>query len=116
MRLRTRKQYLRMGNHTVKFTGCWIIADIRVTNGSFSRLGITVTKRYGQSVQRNRFKRLVREAFRLSYSRLSPAIDIVVRPRTYALKASMRDIQKELLHFIEQVHGIKDNPKHDLSP
>lgn len=107
MRLRTRKQYQRMGTHTVKFTGRWIIVDIRITQGPFSRLGITVTKRFGHSVLRNRFKRIVREAFRLSCSRLIPNFDIVVRPRTQALQAAMQDIQQELLYFIERASKIK---------
>lgn len=111
MRLRTRKQYQRMGNHTVKFTGRWIIVDIRVTNGPFSRLGITVTKRFGHSVLRNRFKRIVREAFRLSCSRFTPKFDLVVRPRTQALKGAMQDIQKELLYFIERASHLKDDQK-----
>ena len=59
MRLRSRKQYQRMGWSAIKYTGRWILADIRVTNATYSRLGITVTKRFGQAIQRNRFKRIV---------------------------------------------------------
>ena len=102
MRLRSRKQYQRMGYNAAKFIGQWILVDIRVTSGLFSRLGITATKRFGQAVQRNRFKRLVREAFRLACPHLTPTFDVVVRPRTQALHAGMHDIQLELLHFIEQ--------------
>lgn len=101
MRLRSRKQYQRMGWNAIKYTGRWILADIRVTNATYSRLGITVTKRFGQAVQRNRFKRIVREAFRLSCSHLIPTFDVVVRPRSQALRAKRDDIQRELLEFIE---------------
>lgn len=101
MRLRTRKHYQRMGTHAKKFTGQWILIEIRMNNGPLSRLGITAAKRYGQAFERNRFKRLVREAFRLSISSLTPTFDIVVRPRTQALKAKMQDIQQELLHLIK---------------
>lgn len=101
MRLRLRRDYQRMGRHATKFTGRWILADIRLTNGPSSRLGITVTKRFGEAYQRNRFKRIVREAFRLSCTRLTPAFDIVIRPRTQALCAKKDDIQQELLNFIE---------------
>jgi len=103
MRLRTRQQYQRMAQKTLKFIGQWILADIRLTPTTSSRLGITVTKRYGPAHRRNRFKRLVREAFRLSYPHFKVNFDIVVRPRTQALHAKMPDIQQELLLFIEGV-------------
>ena len=45
-----------------------------------ARLGLTVSRRVGNAVARNRWKRLLREAFRLSRQRL-PALDLVVSPR-----------------------------------
>lgn len=104
MRLRTRQQYQRMSQKAFKFTGQWILVDVRLTQGPFSRLGITATKRYGDAHQRNRFKRLARESFRLSYSEFKQPFDVVIRPRSRALTATMRDIQQELLFFVEKAY------------
>ena len=41
-----------------------------------SRLGVTVTKKVGQAVERNRIKRIVREFFRINRYRLSGRWDI----------------------------------------
>lgn len=65
-----------------------------------TRLGITVTKRYGKSHERNRFKRMVREAYRLSYRELPVGLDLIVKPRAYAKKASSCVIQKELIQLL----------------
>ncbi|XZE45476.1 ribonuclease P protein component [Pirellulaceae bacterium SH467] len=44
------------------------------------RLGISVSKRVGNSPVRNRWKRLIREAFRKQRSQLPP-LDFVIRPK-----------------------------------
>ncbi len=63
------------------------------------RFGITASKRYGNSPERNRFKRLVREAIRLSWDILPQDIEVNVIPRSYAKNAKMEDIQKEILEL-----------------
>ena len=45
------------------------------------RLGLSVSRRIGTAVIRNRWKRLLREAFRLSRRCLPPGIDLIVVPR-----------------------------------
>ena len=47
----------------------------------YARLGLSVSRRVGPAVVRNRWKRLIREAFRLSRHRLPEGLDLVVRPR-----------------------------------
>jgi ribonuclease P protein component len=64
--------------------------DVLVVNGqtnglAHSRLGLSVSKKVGNAVTRNRWKRLIREAFRLSRSLLPMGIDLVVRPQKAAV-------------------------------
>jgi ribonuclease P protein component len=44
------------------------------------RIGIVLTKKLGKSVQRNRIKRIIREAFRLTKSKLRNGTDIIIYP------------------------------------
>ena len=47
----------------------------------YNRIGITVTKKIGTAVMRNRVKRVLRECFRLHQALLPPALDLVIVPK-----------------------------------
>lgn len=67
------RQGMRASDKRLLIYGC--------KNGfSHSRLGVSVSRRLGGAVVRNRWKRLIREAFRLSRQRLPEGIDLVVVP------------------------------------
>ncbi len=99
MPLRNRPKGLK----PLKFVGEWIVADIYVRGDQPSRLGIKVTKKFGNSPKRNRCKRLIREAFRLSFSSFKTGFDVLLRPRSKAAEAKMSDIQNELYFFISNI-------------
>jgi len=65
------------------------------------RLGITVVRQFGSAVKRNRFKRLVREAFRLNLSTLAP-LEMVVMPKRGVTNFSLSEITEELLEYVAQ--------------
>ena len=74
------------------------LAKANPTKERLNRVGITVTKKLGGAVERNRAKRIIREGFRLS-DKLHPikrGFLIVIVARGGIVKAKSCDIEKDL--------------------
>jgi ribonuclease P protein component len=70
-----------------------------------ARLGLTVPRAVGPSVQRNRIKRRLREAFRLHRAEIAPKWDIVLNPRRPVLAAPFAEIERALRKVIDQCNS-----------
>ena len=64
-----------------------------------NRLGISVSKKVGNSVVRHRLTRLIRESYRLSETRFHSGYDIVVIARPVAKDKNYFEVESALLHL-----------------
>ena len=64
-----------------------------------NRLGISVSKKVGNSVVRHRITRLIRESYRLNETSFRQGVDIVVVARPNAKDRSYQEIESALMHL-----------------
>lgn len=64
-----------------------------------NRIGISVSKKVGNSVVRHRLTRLVRESYRLHENMFNSGLDIVVIVRITAKDVGYQEIESALLHL-----------------
>ena len=73
-----------------------------------SRLGVTVTKKVGQAVKRNRIKRLVREFFRLNRQIISGAWDINIIAKNQIADISSEQAYRALQNIFIRISRYDD--------
>lgn len=70
-----------------------------------NQIGISASKKIGNSVVRHRMTRLLREIFRLHIENIKDGYDLIVVVRAAAVGRSYQEIEKAYLHLL-QLHGI----------
>lgn len=95
-RLLNRKDFVNL-NRSGKRHGTAHFTVISKQNGlGMNRLGITVSKKIGNAVKRNKVKRLIREFYRLNKHRFSQGYEIVIVAKKGADELIFRKLTEEL--------------------
>ena len=97
--LKKHKDFQHVYKKGSSYANKYLVMYVLETDGDDIRIGISVSKRVGNSVVRHRFTRLVRESFRLNRDKLKSGRDIVVVARAAAKDKSFDRIERAFLHL-----------------
>ena len=86
----------------------YLVMYVLENNKNINRLGISASKKVGNSVVRHRFARLVRESYRLHENIFNSGLDIVVVARKSAASVGFSEIESALLHLSKLHHILKE--------
>ena len=105
VRVRSRKEFIHVLRQRHRLSNQWITLYVAGNDKGWTRLGISISKRVGGAVQRNRRKRLVREAFRQIRHDLPAGFDLIVMPHP-GNEPSVADLQQSIRILTDRlVHG-----------
>jgi ribonuclease P protein component len=68
----------------------------------YSRLGLSVSRKVGPAVHRNRLRRLYREAFRLTRQSMPTGLDLILIPRT-PVEPPLEELKKSLPRLVGKI-------------
>ena len=83
----------------------YLVVYLLENSSDRNRLGISVSKKVGNSVVRHRLKRLIKESYRLHENMFNSGLNIVVIARVGAGKADFHQIESALLHVM-RLHNV----------
>lgn len=86
-----------------------LVLYARKNHTSCNRVGITVSKKLGGAVIRNRVRRRLREVYRLSEDRFASGWDIVVVARSRCIKADFQTLTKAYLSLAEKAGILRED-------
>lgn len=96
LRLRQRAEFQQVFDTGVRIRGRFFTVLVAPSRTSCSRLGIVASKKLGDSVRRNRAKRLIREIFRRNQnSGDATRVDMVVIPRAEVFTAAFAALEED---------------------
>lgn len=100
--LKENHEFRRLYHRGASSAGRHLVLYCRKNRLGYNRLGLTVSAKLAGAVQRNRVKRLFREAYRLHEAEFATGVDLVLVARSRAVGATYCEIEKSLLRALKE--------------
>lgn len=97
--LKQNHEYQDIYRNGKSFANRCLVMYVKHNEGPGRRLGISVSKKVGNSVVRHRLTRLIRESFRLNQYMLEEGLSIVVVARAAAKESDYKIIESAFMHL-----------------
>lgn len=97
--LKKNKDFQHVYKKGKSYANTYLVMYVAENGTSGNRLGISVSKKVGNSVVRHRLTRLIRECYRLSEEHFQSGYDIIVIARRSAKGRSYHEIESALIHL-----------------
>lgn len=83
---------------------------------NINRIGLSVSKKVGKSVVRNRIKRLIKESYRLNKDMYRSGYDLIFIARNKSKDAKFTDIEKSVIYLMKKGGLLKEGVEREKNP
>lgn len=97
--LKKSKDFQNVYNKGNSYANRLLVMYVLENHTDNNRLGISVSKKVGNSVVRHHLTRLIRESYRLNSNMFNSSLDIVVVVRTTARDENYHSLESALMHL-----------------
>ena len=108
--LKNNRDFVNVYTSGKSYANKFLVIYTLKNNSDRNRLGISVSKKVGNSVIRHRLKRLIKESYRLHEKMFNSGLDIVVIARKGSDACDYAGIESALLHLMK-LNGTLDTVK-----
>ena len=105
--LKKNSDFKNVYTHGKSFANKYLVMYVLENDMGINRIGISVSKKVGNSVVRHRVTRLIRESYRLHENIFNSSLDIVIVARKSTFDIGYAEIESALLHLSKLHHILK---------
>ena len=105
--LKKNSDFKNVYTHGKSFANKYLVMYMLENNMGKNRIGISVSKKVGNSVVRHRVTRLIRESYRLHENIFNSSLDIVIVARKSTFDVGYAEVESALLHLSKLHHILK---------
>lgn len=106
--LKKNKDFQNVYHNGISKANRHLVMYVKHNSLSTNRIGISVSKKVGNSVVRHHLTRLIRESYRLHEDMFHSGLDIVIVARNRAKDCNYHEIEKSMLHLANLHHILKN--------
>ncbi len=99
--------FKRVYNHKKSKANTFLVIYKMKNDYDYSRLGISVSKKVGNAIIRNKTRRRLKEIFRLNEHKIKQSYDIIVIVRIRAKDITYKDLEKNFIYLLKKSNLLK---------